>query len=114
MLKEISKLHIGTSGWSYKDWQGVFYPRRRKAAEYLAYYSQKMDSVDIDSTFYGVPGVSIVENCFKNTSDHFLFCPKVPKQITHEKRLSNCGHEWGVFLERMRSNEGCKSRSALI
>jgi len=93
---------MGTSGWSYKDWRGVFYPQGKKAAEYLAYYSQKMDSVEIDSTFYGVPRASTVENWFNCTPDRFIFCPKVPKQITHDRRLEGCGAEWRAFLERMR------------
>ena len=96
------KLHMGTSGWSYKDWRGVFYPQGQKSVDYLSFYAQKMDSVEIDSTFYGIPRASTVENWFKVTPDHFLFCPKAPQQITHKKRLQNCGEEWRIFLDRMR------------
>lgn len=95
------KLHIGTSGWSYKDWNGVFYPQGTKAAEYLAYYSQQFDTVEIDSTFYGIPRHSTVQRWYEQTPADFIFAPKVPQIITHEKRLQNCAEDWQNFLEAM-------------
>jgi uncharacterized protein YecE (DUF72 family) len=54
-------LRIGTSGWSYKDWMGNFYPNDSKQSEWLSIYSEKFNTVEIDSTFYGVPRKTTVQ-----------------------------------------------------
>jgi len=95
----IPKIHIGTSGWSYKDWLGVFYPENIKQSEYLSYYASKFNSVEVDSTFYAIPRKSTVENWFKITPDQFTFALKTPQIITHEKRLLDCEQEWNQFIE---------------
>ena len=92
------KIHIGASGWSYKDWLGVFYPENTKSKDYLSCYSRVFDTVEVDSTFYGIPRTSTIENWYKVTPDHFKFSLKVPQIITHEKRLINCESEWQQFL----------------
>ena len=94
-----NRLHIGTSGWSYKDWLGVFYPAGTKAADYLTHYSGQFDTVEIDSTFYAIPRASVVQGWFDKTADNFTFSPKVPQIITHEKRLQNCASEWKAFID---------------
>ncbi len=96
-----NKFHIGTSGWSYKDWVGPFYPEGTKQADYLSYFSKKFTTVEIDSTFYGTPRLTTVEKWAAITPDHFLFSPKVPQEITHKKRLLDCGREWNNYIERM-------------
>ena len=60
------QLRIGTSGWSYKDWEGTFYPKGLPASGQLAYLATKFDCVEIDSTFYRVPAARTVEK-FQNT-----------------------------------------------
>lgn len=95
----MSSLHIGTSGWSYKDWLGVFYPDSTKQSDYLLYYAGKFNSVEVDSTFYAIPRQSTVQNWFEITPDNFSFSLKTPQIITHEKRLSNCESEWNQFIE---------------
>lgn len=92
------KIHIGTSGWSYKDWKGVFYPDNVPPTDYLSHYAQQFDTVEVDSTFYGIPRQSTVEKWFRQTPDHFIFTLKVPQVITHEKRLQNCEPEWEQFF----------------
>jgi uncharacterized protein YecE (DUF72 family) len=94
-------LHLGTSGWSYKDWNGVFYPEGMNSKEYLKHYSSVFSTVEIDSTFYGIPRQSTVENWRDQTPGHFIFAPKVPQIITHEKRLENCEIEWQQFIGHM-------------
>ena len=96
-----SKLHIGTSGWSYKDWVGPFYPPSTKQAEYLSFYAGKFDCVEIDSTFYGTPRQTTVEKWATLTKPGFIFAPKVPKEITHQKRLKNCSAEWSEYVQTM-------------
>lgn len=96
-----NKIRFGTSGWSYKDWLGPFYPTGTKQADYLNFYSQKFNTVEIDSTFYGTPRPTTVVKWAAITADNFIFCPKVPQIITHEKRLYNCTAEWNEYAETM-------------
>lgn len=84
---DLEKLRIGCSGWSYKDWDGIFYPRGLPAREYLSHYSKVFNSVEIDSSFYRIPYPTMVNAWRTNTPEGFLFCPKLPKKITHEKKL---------------------------
>ncbi len=83
----LEKLRIGCSGWSYKDWEGVFYPKGLAAKDYLSYYSKVFDAVEIDSSFYRVPSQSRVNQWRSNTPNWFVFSPKLSKKITHEKKL---------------------------
>ncbi|MBN1406388.1 MAG: DUF72 domain-containing protein [Calditrichaceae bacterium] len=95
----MSVIHLGTSGWSYKDWLGVFYPDLTKQADYLPFYAKKFDSVEVDSTFYAIPRKTTVQNWYDKTPDTFTFSLKVPQIITHEKRLNNCESEWNQFVQ---------------
>jgi len=84
---DLEKLRIGCSGWSYKDWDGIFYPKGLPAKDYLKQYSKVFNCVEIDSSFYRVPYPTMVTRWRSNTPDGFLFSPKLPKKITHEKKL---------------------------
>lgn len=82
-------IYIGTSGWSYKDWQGNFYPEGLKSTDYLAYFSRQFNSVEIDSTFYGIPRKTTVAGWYKTVPTDFKFASKFPQEITHESGLVN-------------------------
>lgn len=84
-----SKVKIGCSGWSYKDWSGIFYSPDLPAKDYLKFYSQIFDCVEIDSSFYRIPNQFMIEQWKRVTPDNFIFCPKLPKKITHENKLEN-------------------------
>jgi len=92
---------IGCSGWSYNDWIGPFYPANTRPDEYLKLYSRIFDTVEIDSTFYRVPSAQMVDQWKTNTPEHFLFCPKLPKRITHDLHLENSAQYYGHFIKRM-------------
>ena len=72
-------IRIGTCGWSYKEWSGVFYPRGMKPGEYLSYYSEQFDSVELDTTFHAVPPPERVRRWASVTPKHFQFCVKAPR-----------------------------------
>jgi uncharacterized protein YecE (DUF72 family) len=91
-------LHVGTCGWSYKEWSGVFYPEDLPAADYLASYAERYPVVEVDSTFYGTPARKTVEGWRDRTPAGFGFSLKVPQVITHEKVLRDCRDELGSFL----------------
>ncbi len=94
--------YLGTMGFGYKDWNGAFYPDGLAARHYLAYYSQRFNIVELDSTFYGTPRPAHVKRWAETTPDGFQFCAKTPKTITHELALVQAGDEMENFLETMR------------
>ncbi len=76
---------LGTSGWSYNEWIGPFYKPEHKSK--LAYYSKVFSTAEIDSTFYAYPTEDVVFGWLKSTDKDFIFTAKLPKVITHEKKL---------------------------
>lgn len=94
-LKE--KLRVGCSGWGYDDWLGGFYPPGTPKSDYLKLYSRVFDCVEVDSSFYRNPGPAMTKSWYKATPDGFLFAMKLPKRITHEKKLKNVSQELGWF-----------------
>ncbi len=78
-------VRLGTSGWSYTEWEGPFYPKGEKKK--LSFYSRSFDTVEIDSSFYAYPSTGMVLGAAKSTPDGFVFSAKIPRQITHEKEL---------------------------
>jgi uncharacterized protein YecE (DUF72 family) len=80
-------IHIGTSGWSYKDWPGIFYPPDLKSGEWLTYYATYFDTTEINSSFYRLPLKKTVADWAKKVPDNFKFCPKMSRYLTHIKRL---------------------------
>jgi uncharacterized protein YecE (DUF72 family) len=93
--------HIGCSGWSYSSWLGPFYPSKLANADWLRYYSQVFDYVEIDSSFYRMPNKLMVKNWAKKTPDNFKFTAKFPKVITHDKYLVDANEDVYTFLENM-------------
>jgi len=90
---------LGTIGFSYKDWDGAFYPTGTPARSYLAHYSTIFNAVEIDSTFYGTPPADRVRQWGTSVPQYFKFCVKTPRQITHELRLVNAIVPMQNFLE---------------
>ena len=95
-------VRVGTCGWSYKEWAGVFYPRGLRPGEYLAYVAQHYPVVEVDSTFYASPARRTVEGWRDRTPPGFQFSLKVPQSITHEKVLLDCQEEVEAFLTAAR------------
>jgi uncharacterized protein YecE (DUF72 family) len=81
----MSEILIGTSGWSYNEWAGVFYPS--SSTNKLSFYSKIYRTVEIDSTFYAYPSKGLVMGWARYTPDDFTFTAKLPRPITHEKKL---------------------------
>ena len=92
---------IGCSGWSYTAWKGPFYPPNLESSEWLRYYSQKFDYVEIDSSFYKIPNQFMIKNWDRKTPDNFRFAAKFPKIITHDKHLVDVKEEVELFLKVM-------------
>jgi uncharacterized protein YecE (DUF72 family) len=93
------KLHVGTSGYSYKEWKGNFYPDDLPAKEMLSYYSRRLPAVEINNTFYRLPQPSMIENWKAQVPARFRFSIKATQRITHIKRLNNVADETKYLLE---------------
>ena len=91
-------LRIGTSGYSYKEWRGAFYPEKMKDAEMLAFYASRFGAVEINNTFYRMPAAAMLERWAQETPPGFTFALKAPQRITHHKRLADVASEVSYFL----------------
>lgn len=78
---------VGTSGFSYPEWRGAFYPAGLASKEMLAHYARQLPTVEINNTFYRIPTVALLESWAAATPPDFLFSCKSPRRITHELRL---------------------------
>lgn len=91
-------IHVGTCGWSYKGWEGAFYPSGTATGDYLAHYATRYPVVEVDTTFYRIPSRRMVEGWRDRTPASFGLSLKVPQVITHEKALRDCQDEVDAFL----------------
>jgi len=98
MSEQPHPILIGCSGWSYADWEGAFYPSGMAAGEYLEWYADRFPVVEVDSTFYRIPAARMVRGWRERTPAEFRLMPKVPRVITHEKQLRDCGAEVEAFV----------------
>ncbi len=94
-------IHIGTSGWSYDHWHGVFYPAHTATTRMLAYYAQHLQCVEINSSFYHLPERKTLQQWYDSTPDDFRFAVKASRYITHMKKLRDPEETVPPLLERL-------------
>jgi uncharacterized protein YecE (DUF72 family) len=94
------QLLVGTSGYSYKEWLGHFYPEKLPANEMLRYYAGHFSTVEINNTFYRMPAESMLVQWTEQVPDRFKFTLKAPRRITHEQRLRESEANVTEFLRR--------------
>ncbi|MDQ3565131.1 MAG: DUF72 domain-containing protein [Pseudomonadota bacterium] len=82
-----SKIFAGASGYSYKEWKSGFYPEDIKPDAMLAYYAERLPTVEINNTFYRMPKKDVLENWASSTPQDFRFAIKASRRITHMARL---------------------------
>jgi uncharacterized protein YecE (DUF72 family) len=94
-------MHVltGTSGYSYKEWKGRFYPEKMKEAEMLAFYAGRFSTVEINNTFYRMPAPDLLRKWAEQTPDGFTFVLKAPQRITHHRRLAEVSGDVSYFFE---------------
>lgn len=93
------RLIVGTSGYSYKEWKGTFYPTDLPAAKMLTFYAGHFGSVEINNTFYRMPEAKTLEKWAAEVGDDFTFVLKAPQRITHQKKLAGVEDDVRYFLE---------------
>ena len=86
-MPDSRKLLAGASGYSFKEWKGTFYPEKMKPEDMLAFYAERLPTVEINNTFYQMPKVAVLENWARTTPDGFRFAIKASRRITHMSRL---------------------------
>jgi uncharacterized protein YecE (DUF72 family) len=95
------RIHVGTSGWTYDDWNGPFYPPEVRGAERLAYYARYFDSVEVNATFYRFPGEAMINAWNRNLGPDFHLVVKAHRLVTHRRRLRDCALQVKDFLKRV-------------
>ncbi len=103
--------HIGTSGWQYKHWKGVFYPQGLKNNDWLSFYAQHFETLEVNVTFYRNVNPSTYEKWYCTVPEDFLFSVKMSKFITHIKRLKVDSNSVDRFTENV---HGLKEKLGVV
>src|SRR5437868_7033226 len=93
-------LFVGTSGWQYRHWRHVFYPDKRPQREWLPFFAERFQTVEVNNTFYNLPERSVFEHWRKQTPDDFVFALKMSRYLAHLKRLHDPIDPVRRFMER--------------
>jgi uncharacterized protein YecE (DUF72 family) len=98
----VGAIRIGCSGWNYAHWRnGVFYPPRLASREWLGFYAEHFDTVEVNATFYRLPKRDVVARWVHGTPPGFLFAVKASRYLTHVKRLAELPEHLGTLLTRL-------------
>jgi uncharacterized protein YecE (DUF72 family) len=99
--------YIGCPIWSFKGWEGNFYPLKTKPIDFLREYTRRLTTVEGNTTFYAIPPKKTIEGWAAEMPDGFHFCPKIPRTISHEGNLSRHIEESASFMEIMSQLDSC-------
>jgi uncharacterized protein YecE (DUF72 family) len=94
-------IFLGTSSFTVSGWAGSFYPKGMRPADYLGFYAEHFQTVEVDWTFYACPSSQTVSNWAARTPEGFIFSVKISQVITHDKALAGCDVELAEFLKTM-------------
>jgi uncharacterized protein YecE (DUF72 family) len=107
------RIFAGTCAWSFDDWRDVFYPHALPRNRWLEFYARHFNAVEMDSTFHHLPSAETVDHWSALTPPDFRFCPKLPKTLSHEKRLEDPAPEIAMML-RLSAELGPRLGCALL
>lgn len=93
------RVAAGTSGFSYKEWQGSFYPDKLPASRMLEYYTERLPAVELNNTFYRMPGEALVQGWERKSPADFRFILKAPRSMTHIRKLEDCSEPLARFVQ---------------
>jgi uncharacterized protein YecE (DUF72 family) len=100
-MKAVGSIHIGTSGWHYDHWSGPFYPGGLAKKDFLGYYAERFHTVEINNSFYRIPGSKTLKTWKNTVPSTFIFSVKGSRYITHMKKLKDPQEPVSNFLHRM-------------
>jgi uncharacterized protein YecE (DUF72 family) len=92
------RLRAGTSGFSYKEWKGPFYPEKLPDKDMLGYYAERLSTVEINNTFYRMPKRDVLEAWASKVPEDFVFVLKASRKITHHARLKETSFDSVEYL----------------
>ena len=104
--------HIGCSGFHYKDWKEIFYPKGVPQRLWFEYYCQHFNTLELNVTFYRFPQVGMLESWYEKSPVDFSFSVKAPRLITHYKKMNDCEKLLDDFYDTV--TEGLKEKAACI
>lgn len=96
------RIVVGTSGFSYPEWRGTFYPEGLPEKAMLSAYGERLPSVEINNTFYQMPKPALFEGWLQKVPENFTFAIKAPRRITHISKLENVDAAMALFLQTAR------------
>jgi uncharacterized protein YecE (DUF72 family) len=97
-MRQPGQVHVGTSGWVYPHWRGVFYPPRLRVADWFPFYARHFDTVEVNNTFYRLPTAAAVSAWKEQAPPGFLYAVKASRFLTHRKKLKDAEEPLGTFL----------------
>ena len=106
MSRKSRRVFIGTSGWNYNHWRGIFYPEELSTKEWFDYYRKYFDTVEINNTFYNLPESSVFKNWKRQAPLDFIYVVKANRYITHMKKLKEPESALKRFFSRVKYLEG--------
>lgn len=95
------KIYVGTSGYAYKEWKGIFYPEKISSKEMLRFYGERLNAVEINYTFHHMPTERVLSPWAEQVPGDFAFALKAPQVFTHVKRLKEVGEEADYFFKTL-------------
>ena len=95
-------VHIGCSGWNYRDWRGAFYPEKLPARRWLEHYATVFDTVELNNTFYRLPTEAAVKGWVEHSPRGFRFAVKASRYMTHIKRLREMSTRGRRFFDAIK------------
>lgn len=98
---EKPKVYVGPTGWAMPQWVGKTYPPKAKPKDFLKYYAQQFNTIELNTTHYRIPDIATVQKWKAETTADFKFCPKIPQSISHSKDLGLNGTDLPYFLENI-------------
>jgi uncharacterized protein YecE (DUF72 family) len=110
----VKPVHVGCSGWNYKDWRELVYPKGLPASRWLEHYATLFDTVEVNSTFYRLASRDAVARWIEQTPEHFCFALKSSRYLTHIKRLTELGQGIERFYERIEPLVGTPKMGPLL
>src|SRR5919199_3835393 len=102
----VAELRIGTSGWIYRHWKGIFYPDKLPQKSWFEHYRQQFDTVEINFTFYRLPERSVFERWWERAPANFRYAVKGSRVVTHVRRLREPEEGVGRLAERLEGPGG--------
>ncbi len=99
----MARILVGTSGWTYPEWRGFFYPDDLPSDRFLEYYAARFPTTEVNYSFYHLPSPASYEKWAAQVPETFIFSLKASRLITHTKRLTGVEEAWSTFVERART-----------